>query len=418
MFIRIFLDILPNTPLWWGIIMLLVGSISSLLGVLYALSAHDIKKLLAYHSIENIGIILLGLGSTLAFTALGLNSLAIVALIAALFHTLNHAVFKALLFMGAGSVISKTHTRNIEEYGGLIKLMPYTAFFFLIGSMAISALPPFNGFASEWLTFQSLFAGIQSSNMIAEWSFVIAAGSLAFTGGLAAACFVKVFGVTFLARSRSEEASHASESSISLKVSMAILSILTLVFGVLAGTVATSLSKVSESLNTLKGSGVAATIQNLSMTTQNVFASVSMPGILLGLLIIITVTVLIVNFISRKQKEITGITWDCGTKPSPRAEITATGFSRSIVTIFRGILQPTKQTDIEYHDANSRYFPKTRTVNLETTDIYKKYFYSPIHKLIIKVSQYVKKVQSGNVNAYVLYIFIVLIILLISGVIK
>ena len=148
MFIRIFIDILPGAHLWWGVVVLIAGMTSALLGVLYALTEHDIKKLLAYHSIENIGIILLGLGSSLVFLALNLKTLAILGLVAALFHTLNHATFKALLFLGVGSVISKMHTRNMEEYGGLIRYMPQTAFLFLIGSLAISALPPFNGFFS------------------------------------------------------------------------------------------------------------------------------------------------------------------------------------------------------------------------------------------------------------------------------
>ncbi len=163
MLARMCWDILPGAPpLWWGLLIVIIGSISSLLGVLYALSEHDLKRLLAYHSIENIGIILLGLGSSLVFLSAGMKAFASLGLIAALYHTLNHATFKALLFLGAGSVIAETHTRNIERYGGLIKVMPQTAFFFLIGSMAISALPPFNGFFSEWVTFQSLFLGVNS----------------------------------------------------------------------------------------------------------------------------------------------------------------------------------------------------------------------------------------------------------------
>ncbi|MEK7493595.1 MAG: proton-conducting transporter membrane subunit, partial [Patescibacteria group bacterium] len=148
MMIKIFLDVFTDVPLWWGLTVLIVGAISSLLGVLYALTEHDIKRLLAYHSIENIGIILLGVGSAMVFSSSGMMPLAMLGVVAALFHTLNHATFKSLLFLSAGAVVASTHTRNIEEYGGLIKRMPQTAFFFLIGSMAISALPPFNGFFS------------------------------------------------------------------------------------------------------------------------------------------------------------------------------------------------------------------------------------------------------------------------------
>ena len=232
MMIRLFLDILQPVPVWWGIVVLLIGIVSSLLGVLYALTEHDIKRLLAYHSIENIGIILLGLGSALIFSSLNMPALALLSLTAALFHTLNHAIFKSLLFLGAGSVINQMHTRNMEEYGGLIKYMPQTAFFFLIGSMAISALPPFNGFFSEWLTFQSLFQGIITLDSAMRWLFVLAVGALAFTGGLALACFVKAFGATFLARPRSPEVVHAKESPRSMLFGMGALALLSLLFGI------------------------------------------------------------------------------------------------------------------------------------------------------------------------------------------
>ncbi len=235
MMIRLFLDILQPVPLWWGLTVLVIGSISSLLGVLYALTEHDLKKLLACHSIENIGIILLGLGSALSFLSLGMPALSLLGLVAALFHTLNHATFKSLLFLSAGSVINETHTRNMEKYGGLIKYMPFTALFFLIGSMAISALPPFNGFFSEWLTFQSLFQGIAVIDFSAKWVFIVSAGALAFTGGLALACFVKAFGATFLARPRSTRISNVKESSISLHIGMGALAALSLFFGLFSG---------------------------------------------------------------------------------------------------------------------------------------------------------------------------------------
>ena len=205
--------------------------------------------MLAYHSIENIGIILLGLGSSLVFLSAGMKALASLGLIAALYHTLNHATFKALLFLGAGSVIAETHTRNIERYGGLIKVMPQTAFFFLVGSLAISALPPFNGFFSEWMTFQSLFQGVNSFNLATKMIFIAAIGALAFTGGLAAACFVKAFGVTFLARPRSEEVTQAKEAALPLRIGMAVLALLTLILGVFSGTVSSGFAEIVASLS-------------------------------------------------------------------------------------------------------------------------------------------------------------------------
>src|SRR5205814_1234171 len=157
--LRVGLDLLGGGPAWWGGLVLAAGALSALLGVLYALMEHDLKRLLAYHSIENIGIIFMGLGAAIIFLHTAHPVLATLALIAGLYHTINHASFKALLFLGAGAVAHATHTRNMEEMGGLAKRMPQTALFFLVGAVAISALPPLNGFVSEWLTYQALLQG-------------------------------------------------------------------------------------------------------------------------------------------------------------------------------------------------------------------------------------------------------------------
>jgi hydrogenase-4 component B len=412
MFIRIFVDMMPDGPVWWGMVILTAGAISSLLGVLYALTEHDIKRLLAYHSIENVGIILLGLGSALIFLALGMKPLAVLGLVAALFHTINHAIFKALLFFGAGAVISETHTRNMESYGGLIKRMPQTAFFFLVGAMAISALPPFNGFISEWLTFQSLFAGIRSLDRSVQGVFLLGVGVLAFTGGLAAACFVKVFGATFLARARSEEARHAGEVALSLRTGMAALAVLSLLFGLFSGMVVQLLSEVVHSLSVFNAMETAFTASAGLFTFHDHFASVSLPLIFASLVSVTAAVWLLVRILTKNRKVRLGCTWDCGAPLTSRMEITATGFSRSIITVFRGILQPTQQYQVEYMDAEIRYFTKANRIRLEIRDIYSSYFYSPLQDLVAKVSVYVKQIQGGNINIYVLYIFFILIALL------
>jgi hydrogenase-4 component B len=392
---------------------LVAGAISALLGVLYALTEHDIKRLLAYHSIENIGIILLGFGSGLVFLSLDMRSYAFLGFGAALFHTLNHAIFKALLFLGAGSVISKTHTRNMEEYGGLAKYMPYTAFFFLVGSLAISALPPFNGFFSEWMTFQSLFAGIRSLDTSLQWVFIAAAGSLAFTGGLAAACFVKAFGVTFLARPRSEEVCHANESPFSMRFGMGTLALLTLVIGVFSGVVSRTLSSVVQSLNGFE-TGIPSYVANARfIQVDSGFANISAPLIFITLGIVTCVVYILVHAITVRRKEVISRTWDCGIDLGPRMEITATGFSRSLIVIFKGLLRPSVQTEIEYHDSAMRYFPKSQSIIFETADLYRTYLYEPIAEFTMKVTDRVKYVQGGNLNVYVLYTFVVLVSLLI-----
>ena len=413
MMIRVFLYMIWPVPVWWGLALLVLGSISSLLGVLYALTEHDIKRLLAYHSIENIGIILLGLGSAITFLSLNMPALALLGLTAALFHTINHATFKSLLFLSAGSVISQTHTRNMEEYGGLIKYMPYTALFFLIGSMAISVLPPFNGFFSEWLTFQSLFQGIALLPLYEKWIFILAAGSLAFTGGLALTCFVKAFGATFLARPRSAKVSCAKESSFSLRIAMGSIALACLLLGLCSGYVTVFIENIGKDLAVFRNTASFIASSGQGIVAGKGFGSVSAPLLFVFFVFVIVLTIGIVKFtINRNQKVKTGATWDCGADLSPRMEITATGFSRSIILIFKGILRPSIQHDVEYHDAQSRYLPKSRTIVLGVHDVYQVYLYQPLHNMINAISSRVKNIQSGNTNAYVLYIFITLIIAL------
>lgn len=411
MMIRFFVDFFPGAHPYWGLLILGLGAVSALLGVLYALSEHDLKRLLAFHSVENIGIILLGLGASITFFSFGLVPAGIVCLIAALYHTVNHALFKALLFLSAGSVVHATGTRNMEEYGGLIKLMPWTAVFFLIGAVAISGLPPFNGFVSEWLTFQVLFAGIATLPLIAKIVFLVGASSLAFTGGLAAACFVKAFGVTFLARGRSEHAHHAHESDISMHAGMAFLAILIGLFGIAASTVTPILGHVAGSIVGFATESVGLTnpLQTLALGG---FSALSMTAIAGWITLGVLATYALTWFTSRKQKITRVRTWDCGAPLTPRMEITATGFSRSIIMIFRGILRSTLQTETEYHDAISRYFPRSKRVELSVPNFYHLYIYEPAVTLVEAMASRVRKIQTGNLNTYLLYLFVTLIVLL------
>ncbi|MFA6096957.1 MAG: hydrogenase 4 subunit B [Candidatus Paceibacterota bacterium] len=413
MIIRLFFDVIPSNAMWFGMLVLVLGAVSSLLGVLYAITEHDIKRLLAYHSVENIGIILMGLGSSLIFISAQNMTLAALAFAAALFHTMNHAIFKALLFLGAGSVVSATHTRNIEEYGGLIKKMPYTALFFLVGSVAISALPPFNGFASEWLTYQALFAGVGTFGIFEKSVFIFAIVSLAFTGGLAAACFVKAFGVTFLAKSRSHESENAKESDRTLLFGMSVLAFLCLALGVFSDRVVIYLGNITNSLLIFSNEIPFMPAGNGVISVRSDHASLAMMQIFILIVLFAAIAYFAVKKISGSCKERIYGTWDCGANLNPRMEITATSFSRSIISMFSGILKPTKQIDIEYHDANIRYFTKSSTVTLGIGNIYKSYIYGPVSRMIIGISDIAKRIQCGNINLYLLYIFMTIIILLI-----
>jgi hydrogenase-4 component B len=243
-FVRIVFDLLGPPEWWWSVVVLVLGGVTAVLGVLYALMQHDLKRLLAYHTVENIGIIFIGLGLALAFLANAMSLAAALALTAALFHVLNHSLFKSLLFFGSGAVLTATGERDMEHLGGLIHRMPLTACAFLVGSAAISALPPLNGFASEWLTFQAILV----SPDVPQWSLkllVPAVGaSLALSAALAAACFVKAFGITFLGRPRTPAAERAHEVDLFSLAAMFGLAGLCFLAGVFPGLVMDALSPV------------------------------------------------------------------------------------------------------------------------------------------------------------------------------
>src|SRR6266446_3049934 len=221
-FIRIVLDLLGPPEWGWSMMVLALGGITSALGVLYALMQHDLKRLLAYHTVENIGIIFIGLGLAMAFQAYGMALAAALALTAGLLHVFNHSVFKSLLFFGAGAVLSSTGERDMEHLGGLIHRLPQTAFVFLVGCAAISALPPLNGFVSEWLTFQAILLSPQLPSWGLKFLVPAVGALLALSAALAAACFVKAFGVTFLGRARTPAAARAQETDAFSRAAMGV----------------------------------------------------------------------------------------------------------------------------------------------------------------------------------------------------
>jgi hydrogenase-4 component B len=234
-FVRIVFDLLGPPDWWWSMVVLGLGGITAAMGVLYALMQTDLKRLLAYSTVENIGIIFIGLGLALAFKAHGMPAAAALALTAGLFHVFNHSLFKSLLFFGAGAVLARTGERDMERLGGLIHPMPTTAFAFLVGCVAISALPPFNGFVSEWLTFQAILMSPQLPSWGLKFLVPAVGALLALAAALAAACFVRAFGVTFLGRPRTPAAAHVAEIDRWSLAAMLILAGLCLVAGILPG---------------------------------------------------------------------------------------------------------------------------------------------------------------------------------------
>jgi hydrogenase-4 component B len=408
--VRVGFDWLGTGPSWWGAALLVVGAVSAVLGVLYAMVDSDLKRLLAYSSVENIGIILLGVGAAMLFQTYHLPSLAALALVASLYHTLNHAVFKSLLFMGAGAILHATHTRNMEEMGGLIKRMPNTAALFLVGSVAIAALPPFNGFISEWLTFQSLLLSFQIPGRAINLTFALSVAALALTSGLAAACFIKAFGISFLALPRSEHAQQAREVGFSMRAAMALLAVACLMLGVAPFAILRFLSRATTEL---LGSAPDLRFNWNSIVANDSFATVSPLWIAValgGFLASIPIALRIVRAnMSRRYYE----TWGCGrAMQTARFEYTATSFANPFKRVFSVLYRPVKDLAIEFHPG-SRFFVRTISYSDEARPIFDDAIYGPLNRKLRSFAEYVRLLQSGNVNLYLLYILVALVVLLI-----
>jgi hydrogenase-4 component B len=411
--VRVAFDWLGVGPPWWGGTILVLGAVSGVLGVLYALLDADLKRLLAYSSVENIGIIMLGLGAAMLFQAHGFPGLAALALVAALYHTLNHAAFKSLLFMGAGAVLQATHTRNMEDLGGLIKRMPQTAVFFLVGSLAIAALPPFNGFISEWLTFQSLLLSFQISAHTVNLIFALGVAGLALTSGLAAACFVRAFGITFLALPRSEPARHAGEVAWTMRAAMAVLALACIVLGVAPSLFLSPLEATVFDLM----AGHADLRFNLNAVVANgEFGWVAPLWITVGLVAFLTAIPLALGLLGANKRRRYYETWGCGRAlQTARFEYTATAFANPFKRVFALLYRPVKELDIEFHP-ESRYFVRTITYYNEGRLIFEDAFYRPFLGIIQALAREARVLQSGNVHGYLVYILVALVVLLLLAV--
>jgi len=409
--LRVGFDWLGAGPAWWGVAILLLGASSSVIGVLYALVDHDLKRLLAFHSIENIGIILLGVGAGMLYHQAGLEILALLGLAAGLYHTLNHAAFKALLFLGAGAVVHATGTRNMEEMGGLIKRMPWTAACFLAGSAAIAALPPFNGFVSEWLTFMALLQNTRLAAPALNLVFALGIAGLALTSGLAMACFVKAFGISFLALPRSEAAARAQEAPGSMRAAMVALAVLCLALGLGPTLVAPALLGIAA---TLTGAATPLAVgDGLTLSVSGDFGSLSTILIALALAGGLLLPLLALRLAGASRRVRRYETWGCGRLlQTPRMEYTATAFANPFKRVFDFFYRPEKRLDIEFHP-ESRLFVERIEYENPTRSIFEDWLYRPALGALSAVARRARTIQSGSANIYLAYILAMLLILLV-----
>jgi formate hydrogenlyase subunit 3/multisubunit Na+/H+ antiporter MnhD subunit len=407
-FVRIAFDLLGTPAWWWSMLVLAVGGITAVMGVLYALMQHDLKRLLAYHTVENIGIIYIGLGLALAFKAHGMGVAAALALTAALFHVFNHSVFKSLLFFGAGAVLNSTGERDMELLGGLIHRMPQTAFVFLVGCVAISALPPLNGFVSEWLTFQAILLSPQLPSWGLKFLVPAVGALLALSAALAAACFVKAFGVSFLGRPRTAAAADARETDNNSLAAMFFLSALCLVAGILPGIFLDALAPVTKALVGMSMPHQTGldwlTIVPIAESRSSyngllVFTFVALSGSIAAFAIH--------RLASDKLRR--GPAWDCGyPDPSPSTQYTASSFAQPIrrvygTTVFRareiGEMPPPGATA-----------PARLTVEL--SDLIWEAVYAPIAAFIGYAADRLNVLQFLTIRRYLTLVFAALVLLL------
>jgi formate hydrogenlyase subunit 3/multisubunit Na+/H+ antiporter MnhD subunit len=407
-FVRIAFDLAGPLPWWWGTVVLTVGAVTAVMGVLYALMQHDLKRLLAYHTVENIGIIFIGLGLALAFRANGMALAAALALIAALFHVLNHSLFKSLLFFGSGAVLTATGERDMDRLGGLIHRMPATAFLFLMGCVAISALPPLNGFVSEWLTFQAILL----SPDLPQWdlkTLVPAAGALlALSAALAAACFVKAYGVTFLGRPRSPVAAAAVETDRYSLAAMGALALLCLVAGVLPGAFIDALAPVALDLT---GARLPDQLGQPWLSIVPIAASrSSYDGLLVFVFIVVSAAgaaFAIHRLASRATRRAPA--WDCGfPDPSPATQYTAGSFAQPIRRVYGAVFAAAEHVEMPPPG-------EVRAARIEVSlrDLVWDRLYAPVAAAVTAAADWLNRFQFLTIRRYLSLVFAALVGLLV-----
>jgi hydrogenase-4 component B len=345
------------------------------------------------------------------FQSYGLTALATLGVVAGLYHTVNHACFKGLLFLGAGSVLHATGTRNMEEMGGLIKRMPRTAVFFLLGACAISALPPLNGFASEWLVFQVLLGGSAIPQPEVAVIMPIAVAMLALTSGLAAACFVKAFGITFLAIPRSPHAERAHEAPRSMQAGMAALAAACVALGLGPFTVVPVLASSLAGMEGVVAAPVTFTLA-LPLGVSGAFGQMSAPLLALGLVALLAIVPLALRILGADRRLRVGDTWGCGRiGQTPRMEYTATAFAEPLRRVFAELYRPTRDLSIDFHP-DSKYFVQSIEYRSEIHPWLERILYGWLLRSLRRTAGWVRRLQGGSLHLYLLYLALAFLILL------
>ncbi|HEX5164819.1 MAG TPA: proton-conducting transporter membrane subunit, partial [Thermomicrobiales bacterium] len=396
-------------PSWWGWLLIAAGAGSAVLGILYALMERDIKRVLAYSTVEQVGIITVGLGVATLATANGHPAVAALAITAALLHLLNHSVFKGLLFLGAGAIQVGTGTRDLERLGGLVRRMPWTAGLFLTGALAIASLPPLNGFAGEWLLFQSLL-GLGSADGTASVATIVAlaVGAVALTAGLSVACFVRAFGIGFLAQPRSDAARDAHEVSRSMLAGMALLAGCAIGLGLFPIAIVRLLRPVTTDL---VGMTASPSLGNGDVLDATQLGGAYAPWLVVaGLIAVGIVPWLLARLVGGRGRERVAPTWVCGGTLEPRMQYSATGFAKPIRLIFQALIRPVRT--VVLGRPVSEHFVASVRYEESVLPVYERLFYERGVGLLVAASHRVRALQSGSIRAYLAYLLVTLVVVL------
>ena len=401
---------LPHPPLYWGGLVLALGAISGVAGVVFAIAQHDLKRLLAYHSIENVGIIVMGLGLALLGRSQGRADWIALGLGGAILHVWNHSFFKALLFLSAGSVIHRVHTREIDRMGGLARSMPVTAVFFLCGAVAICGLPPLNGFVSELLIYLGLWKTLAPADGSPVAAAALAVPALAMIGALAAACFVKAFGAVFLGVARRPHEREPVEAPRTMLVPMTALALLCAAIGLLPALAVPFLDRAAAtwSAAATAGGGAPVPLRTLAPVGPLGWITVLSAALWVGA----AAAVLLLRRRMRVEDDQRVPTWDCGyAAPTARMQYSSSSFAEMLVAIFRWALRPR-----EHAPRLRELFPKSAHHRSHVDDVVLDRWFLPVLRWIARKLLWLRFLQPGRIQLYILYVLIAVLALALSTV--
>ena len=418
--LRVGRDLLGGGELWWWLVVAALGIVSAVFGALHAAASTDLKRLLAYSTVDNVGLVLIGLGGAGALVASGHRQLGDLLELAALFHMVNHALFKGCLFLGAGAVQHATGTRDLDRLGGLARRMPATAVVFGIGALAITGLPGLNGFASEWLLLQGLLHGFGTHSAVTEAVLLGGVATVAVTGGLTATAFVKALGVGFLGQPRSGDAAGGREVAASMVVGMALLAggcvVLGVVPGVVLPVVDRAVAVVDHVVATVPARSAPPVRSGLGLDLAPLQGAVEPALLVMGMLAGIVAAWGLLRLVPR-QAELRARrrteAWGCGREvQTARMEITATSFAEPLQRVFADVLRPDRDVEVT-HAAESRYFPEAITFHQRVDDAVERAVYRPVIGTVERWGNLARRVPNGSVHRYLAFGLAALVLILV-----